>query len=157
MRFAGRCSTEVAMLSQLSRCRQRPSRGRSNKMRRFTRREDGAAALELAIVLPILLVLLAFVAPLVKFGYDYMVLQRAAAHGVRYASRADINPQVRSDGSLGRRPLPSEVKAFVSSSSNGKVAATAVSVDPNPTLALPGEQITVTVNYPMSYGPLAEI
>lgn len=126
-------------------------------MRRSTRREEGAAALELAIILPILLVLLAFVAPLVKFGYDYMVLQRAAAHGVRYASRADINPQVRSDGTLGRRPLPGEVKTFVSDSSNGKVAATAVSVDPNPALALPGEQITVTVAYPMSYGPLAEI
>jgi Flp pilus assembly protein TadG len=126
-------------------------------MRRLTRREDGAAALELAIILPLLLVLLAFVAPLAKFGYDYMVLQRAAAHGVRYASRADINPQVRSDGSLGRRPLPSEVQAFVAASSNGKVAASDVTVNPNPKLSLPGEQITVTVAYPMSYGPLAEI
>lgn len=126
-------------------------------MRRFTRREEGAAAMELAIILPLLLVLMAFVAPLVKFGYDYMVVQRAAAHGVRFASRADINPQLRSDGSLGRRPLAAEVKSFVADSSNGKVGAASVSVNPVPSLALPGEQITVTVDYPMSYGPLAEI
>lgn len=126
-------------------------------MRRYMRREEGAAALEFGIILPILLVLLAFLAPVVKFGYDYMVLQRAVAHGVRYASRADINPTVRSDGSLGRRPLPSEVKSFVSASSNGKVQASGVDVTPDPTLALPGEQITVEIDYELSYGPLADI
>jgi hypothetical protein len=126
-------------------------------MRRILRRDDGAAALEFAIILPILLALLAFVAPFIKFGYDYMVLQRAVAHGVRYASRADINPVVRSDGSVGRRPLPSEVKTFVSNSSNGKVLASTVDVTPNPTLAVPGELITVEVDYEMSYGPLADI
>ena len=126
-------------------------------MRRLVRREEGAAALELGIILPILMVFLAFVAPVIKFGYDYMVLQRAVSHGVRYASRVDINPITRSDGSSGRRPLPSEVKAFVSDSSNGKVLADTVDVTPNPTLALPGEQITVAVDYELSYGPLADI
>ena len=126
-------------------------------MHRVLRRDDGSAAVELSIILPILLVLMAFVAPLVKFGYDYMVLQRAVSHGVRYASRADVNPVVRADGSVGRRPLPSEVKTFVSNSSNGKVLATTVAVTPNPTLAVPGELITVEVDYQLSYGPLAGI
>lgn len=126
-------------------------------MRRYIRREEGSAAVEFGIILPVLLVLLAFLAPVVKFGYDYMVVQRAAAHGVRYASRADINPVVRSDGSVGRRPLPSEVKAFVSDSSNGKVLASGVQVTPNPSLAMPGEPIEVTVDYTVSYGPLVDI
>lgn len=126
-------------------------------MRRLLRREEGAAALELGLVLPVLIVLLAMIAPLIKFGYDYMIVQRAAAHGVRYASRADINPQIRADGSLGRRPLPSEVASFVSDSSDGKVSASTVSVNPDPSKALPGEQIVVTIDYPMSYGPLAEV
>ena len=126
-------------------------------MRRYFRREEGAAALELGIILPILLVLFAFVAPFIKFGYDYMVLQRAVSHGVRYASRVDVNPVVRSDGTIGRRPLPAEVKSFVASSSNGKVQAATVTVDPNPSLALPGEQITVKVDYVLSFGALADI
>jgi Flp pilus assembly protein TadG len=126
-------------------------------MRRLLRREEGAAALEFGLVLPVLLVLLAMVAPLIKFGYDYMIVQRAAAHGVRYASRTDINPQLRSNGTLGRRPIPSEVASFVSASANGKVSAANVSVAPDPSKALPGEQIKVTINYPMSYGPLADI
>jgi hypothetical protein len=126
-------------------------------MRRLVRREEGAAAVEFGIILPILMVFLAFVAPVIKFGYDYMVLQRAVSHGVRYASRADINPIVRSDGSTGRRPVPSEVKEFVSDSSNGKVLAETVDVTPNPALALPGELITVAVDYELSYGPLADI
>ena len=126
-------------------------------MRRFMRREEGAAAVEFGIILPILLVLLAFVAPFIKFGYDYMVLQRAVSHGVRYASRADVNPVERSDGSLGRRPLPSEVQSFVADSSNGKVLANTVSVTPNPTAALPGEPIVVEVDYEFTYGPLADI
>ena len=113
--------------------------------------------MEFGLIVPVLLVMLAFVAPLIKFGYDYMVVQRAVSHGVRYASRADVNPQVRADGSLGRRPLPGEVRSFVADSSNGMVSAADVQVSPDPSKALPGEQITVTVSYPLNYGPLAEI
>lgn len=126
-------------------------------MRRLRRSEDGAAALEFGLILPILLVFLAFVAPLVKYGYDYMVLQRAAAHGVRYASRADVNVRERADGTLGRRPLPSEVASFVSDSSGGVVDSAAVSVTPDPTMALPGEPITVAIDHTFSYGVLADV
>jgi Flp pilus assembly protein TadG len=125
-------------------------------MLRRTRREDGAAAVEFAIVLPLLLVFLALVAPLVQFGYEYMVLQRAASHGVRYASRADVNPRVVEGGPT-RRPSVDEVAQFVSDSANGRVAANQVTVTPNPRLALPGELITVSVDYEVSYGPLAGV
>ncbi|HVL50860.1 MAG TPA: TadE/TadG family type IV pilus assembly protein, partial [Actinomycetota bacterium] len=91
--------------------------------------EEGTAAMELGIILPLLLVLAALVAPLVKFGYDYMEVQRAASHGVRYATRADVN--ARPDG-LGRRPREADVRQFVSDSSGGKVSAAAVSVVPDP-------------------------
>jgi Flp pilus assembly protein TadG len=126
-------------------------------MRRLVSREEGTAAVELGMILPILLVFLAFFGPLVKFGYEYMVLQRAVSHGVRYASRADVNAQTRSDGSVGRRPIPAEVRSFVSDSADGMVPAAAVDVTPDPTLTLPGEQITVTVEHQLSFGPLADI
>ena len=127
-------------------------------MHTIVRREDGAAAMELGIVLPLLLVLMAFVAPLVKFGYDYMVIQRAAAHGVRFASRADVNVRYAEDGvTLTRRPTPSEVAKFVGDSSDGMIDPGQVAVFPNPSSALPGERIEVTVDHTISYGPLAEI
>lgn len=126
-------------------------------IRKLSRGERGAAAVEFAMVLPVLLLFLTAMAPLIKFGYDYMVVQRAAAHGVRYASRADVNPRVAADGSLTRRPSNSEIAQFVSDSSNGMVAATDVTIAPPPSLALPGEQIVVTVNHEISYGSLAEI
>lgn len=120
------------------------------------RGEDGVIAVEFGLILPILLVFLAAVAPLVKFGYDYMVVQRATAHGVRFASRADVNAR-SVDGSLVRRPSAGEVAAFVSDSSNGKVDSSAVTVVPNPRQALPGEAINVSVDFTVSYGPLAGI
>ncbi len=127
-------------------------------MRALRRREEGAAAVELGIILPILLVLLAFVAPLIKFGYDYMILQRAASHGVRFASRADANVRyAEDDGALTRRPTQTEVANFVRDSSDGKVDPLQVEVVPSPRSALPGEPITVTVGHTISYGPLAEI
>lgn len=125
-------------------------------MHRLRRNEQGAAAVEFSMILPLLLVFIAMVGPLAKFGYDYMVVQRAASHGVRFASRADVNSRL-ADGTLVRRPSPSEVAAFVSDSSGGKIDPASVTVEPNPRQALPGEMITIGVGYTVSYGPLAGI
>lgn len=123
------------------------------------RREEGAASMELGIVLPILLILLALVAPLVKAGFEYMVLQRAVAHGVRYASRADVNARRLPDGrSYSRRPSPEEVAAFVKDAASPITIDPAdVTVSPNPMLSLPGEPIVVTARNTVTYGPLASI
>ncbi len=127
-------------------------------MRKFVRRDEGAAAVELSIVLPILMVFLAFVAPIIKFGYEYMVIQRAAAHGVRYASRTDPNARYAEDGvTLTRRPSSGEVRQFVSDSSDGTIDPAAVEVNPSPMFAVPGELVTVTIAHEMDYGPLADI
>ncbi|CAN5888940.1 hypothetical protein BH23ACT12_BH23ACT12_05550 [soil metagenome] len=122
------------------------------------RKEKGSAAVELAIILPVLMMLFAMIAPFVKFGFDYMVVQRAASHGVRYASRADVNGRTAADSATAvRRPSPTEVANFVRDSSNGKVTPASVTVTPNPRQAVPGEPITVAVVYQMSYGPLTQI
>jgi Flp pilus assembly protein TadG len=121
------------------------------------RREDGAAALEFGLVLPILLVIVTGMAPLVKAGYEYMVLQRAVSHGVRFASRADVNP--RSDGgTLTRRPSPGEVKSFVVNAAQPlNIAPGNVTVSPNPREALPGEQIEITASHTISFGVIGDI
>lgn len=121
------------------------------------RSEEGGATVEFALVLPILLAMIVFMAPLVKAGYEYMVLQRAVAHGVRFASRADVNP--RNDGGvLTRRPSQAEVQQFVITAAQ-PIGMTPgdITVSPNPRLAVPGEQIVVTANYTISFGVLADI
>lgn len=126
-------------------------------LRRIRGGEEGAAAVEFGLILPIMLVLLAFVAPIVKSGYEYMVLQRAVSHGVRYASRVDVNPRSDGAGGLTRRPSPEEVKQFVVDSAQPlQVALADITVNPNPRSVLPGAQIEVSAVYLMDYGVMAD-
>lgn len=127
-------------------------------MLRRTHGEEGAAAVEFAMILSILLMLFTFVAPLVKSGYEYMVLQRAVSHGVRYASRVDVNPRSDGAGGLTRRPSPAEVRQFVIDAAQPlSVTAGNIAVNPNPRTAMPGAQIEVKADYMMSYGVLGQI
>jgi hypothetical protein len=124
------------------------------------RREDGAAALEFGLVLPILLIVAAMTFPLLKAGYEYIALSRAVSHGVRYASRADENARYAPDGvTLTRRPTASEVDAYVRDAVGPELSdnVTAVTVTPEPFGALPGEPIDITATYQVSYGVLADI
>lgn len=121
-------------------------------MRRL-RAESGGATMEFALLLPLLMLLLATAAPVVKAGWEYMVLDRAVAHGVRYASRVDVNARTFSGG-LTRRPTAEEVQAFVRQTA-APLLPSAVTVTPEPTSALPGEQITVEATYEISFAGVA--
>ncbi|MGQ0679283.1 MAG: TadE/TadG family type IV pilus assembly protein [Actinomycetota bacterium] len=126
-------------------------------MARRARGEKGAATVELALVLPVLLVLMAFVAPIVRGGYEYMVLQRAVSHGVRYATRVDVNPRSDGAGGLTRRPSVAEVRQFVVSAADPlQITTGQIQVTPNPRLALPGGQVEVTADYTIDYGVMAD-
>jgi Flp pilus assembly protein TadG len=118
------------------------------------RHEDGMAALELGLLLPILLLLLAFVVPVVQAGWEYMVVSRAASHGVRYATRVDTNPRMSPAGYLTRRPTAGEVEAFVRDAAS-PLQLSSVEVSPEPTSTLPDEVVTVRTKYIVSFGPLA--
>ncbi|HYZ91198.1 MAG TPA: hypothetical protein VFA34_02250 [Actinomycetota bacterium] len=118
------------------------------------RREDGVAAVELGLLLPVLLLLLTVVMPLIKGGWEYMVVSRATAHGIRYATRADPNAHLTSGGMLTRRPTAAEVDAFVRDAAD-PIALTSVSVTPEPAGSLPGEVITLRARYQVTFGPLA--
>lgn len=124
-------------------------------MLRIARREEGASVIELAFVLPVLLLVFAATVPVVKSGWEYLSLTRATAHGVRYASRVDVNARESSVG-LTRRPTADEVEAFVRDAAGG-LNLDSVTVTPEPAGALPGEAITVTATYEFTYGPLADI
>ena len=121
---------------------------------RSLRRDDGISTLELAFVLPVLLFLLTLVVPLVMAGWEYMVVSRAAAHGIRYATRVDPNPRVSDSGVLTRRPTSTEVQDFVRDSAS-PLALSSVTVSPEPIATLPGDLITVRATRTVTFGPLA--
>ena len=125
-------------------------------MIRSLRRDDGVSTLELGMILPVLLLILTVVMPVVKAGWEYMVVSRASAHGIRYATRVDPNARVSASGTLTRRPTTAEVETFVRESAS-PLNLGSVSVSPEPATTLPGDLVTVRTTYTVGFGPLAGI
>lgn len=121
-------------------------------MRRL-RDDAGTATLEFGLLLPVFMLLLVVAAPVIKAGWEYTVLDRAVAHGVRYASRVDVNARTYSGG-LTRRPTSAEIEAFVRESA-APLSPSSVWVSPEPISALPGEAVTVSATYEISFAGVA--
>jgi hypothetical protein len=119
------------------------------------RADDGLSTLELGLVLPVFLVLLSIVMPIVDAGRQYVTATRAAAAGIRYATRVDVNPRIADDGTLTRRPSATEIAAFVEDAASD-VDLQAVTTSPEPRSSLSGDLITVRVTYRTTFGPVAE-
>lgn len=62
-----------------------------NKLRRFGRHDGGSQLVELAIVIPIFLVLFATTAEFGRFFYEYTTLAKATRAGSRYLITAAVN------------------------------------------------------------------
>jgi Flp pilus assembly protein TadG len=119
------------------------------------RDDSGAATLEFGVLLPLLLLLLVAAVPVIKAGWEFMILDRAVAHGVRYASRVDVNARSFSGG-LTRRPTAAEVQTFVQQAAS-PLAPSSVTVSPDPTSAMPGERITVAATHEITLGGIADV
>jgi len=123
------------------------------------RNDRGTAAMELSLLLPALLIILMVAVPLVAQGWDYLVVTGATANGIRYATRVDQNARTASNfancsvSSPTRRPSGCEVQAFISQAASP--LGVSVTVNPDPTLTLPGEPITVTSTYTVQF-PMAK-
>jgi hypothetical protein len=125
-------------------------------LRAVLRRQDGVSTLELGLLLPILLLLLTAVVPIVKAGWEYMVVSRASAHGIRYATRVDTNARMSDKNFLTRRPTATEVESFVRDAAR-PLQLTTVTVSPEPAGLLPGEIVTVRARYLVNFGPLGSL
>jgi hypothetical protein len=96
-------------------------------------------------------------------GWEYMVMNRASAHGVRYATKVEVNARCdgtvdevgRCEGELRRRPTTEEVELFVRDAVR-PLSVDSVSVRPDPSSSLPGELVTVTITNELSFGLLGE-
>src|SRR5688572_17773041 len=67
---------------------------RSLNLHGFVRNERGIQLVELAIVLPVLLILFAATAEFGRFFYEYTTLSKAARNGTRYVATGAVCPNV---------------------------------------------------------------
>lgn len=110
------------------------------------RREDGIAALELALSLSVLFGVLALVLPLAFALREQIRLERSVGQTTRFATRAYF--QENPGGTVERRPSTASVReeATRAMTSNGVQTPTSVTVDLAPT-TLPvrsGQRVTIT-------------
>jgi Flp pilus assembly protein TadG len=115
------------------------------------RRDRGAAALELALLLPVLFAVLALTFPLGQAFIEKMRVGRAAGTAERFASAAPNTPAY---GASGRRPSAGEVvkaanDAYVGD--GGSLTGFNVQVSPG---TRPGDVVAVHAEKQVDLGPL---
>jgi hypothetical protein len=131
-----------------------------------SRGERGSQAVELALVALVLLLVASALAPMAELALAQTRLSRAAADGLRFATRALPNPCVPGSagcpfteaaacsGGARRWPSQNEVTGFVRAAAGEDVALT-VTVSPSPCLASSGQAISLTLERTHDLGPLA--
>lgn len=130
------------------------------------RSERGSQAVELALVALMLLLVASALAPIADLALTQTRLSRAAADGLRFATRALPNPCVPGSpgcpfteaaacgGGARRWPSQNEVTGFVRDAA-GEDAALTVTVTPSPCLATSGQAISLVLERTHDLGPLA--
>jgi Flp pilus assembly protein TadG len=121
--------------------------------RRRLRAERGVAAVELALMLPVVVFLVMTAVPSVAAVIAYVDLSEASEAGARYATAAHLDPE---NPTVYRfRPDAAGVAAYLRRIS--EVSLDSVSVTPDPSNALPGTEVTITLTHHVSFGPLARV
>ena len=119
-------------------------------IRRRLGSERGAAMVEAALILPVLVFLAMTATPVVSMTLSYVELNEVSEAGARYATAAHLDPE---NPTVYRfRPDAAGVVAYVRRISD--VPLETVTVTPDPATAFPGTQITVTVTHRVSFGPV---
>jgi Flp pilus assembly protein TadG len=120
--------------------------------------ERGAAALEMALVLTVLLAVIALVAPLGEIFQQRIRLERVAGSTARFATTV---PDRARYGSVARRPTTAEVVAEAqrawNATGSGPAMAITTTVSKSPATAKPGDQIDVTVGTTVNLGPFGSV
>lgn len=115
--------------------------------------ERGASAVELALLLPLVALLVAIGVSTVSFVSARIHVDAVSASASRYATRAAADP-TRAEG-WRMRPTAAEVAAHVAATS--RLPVETVSVSPEPALATPGAEVTVEITSIHEPGPLAAV
>lgn len=116
------------------------------------RSEHGAAAVELALFLPMLVLLVAASVGAVRMVADQNHLNQVTESAARFATRSAIDPM--NPELYSTRRTTAAVVAYVEQLADLPVLG--VVVTPDPTLAYPGDDVTVSVTVQHDAGPLAD-
>ena len=120
-------------------------------MSRHQRRDHGAAAIELALLLPVLFAVLALTFPLGQAFIEKMRVGRAAGTAERFASATPNSPAY---GASARRPSTDDVVAAANDAytgDGGSLSGFSVQVSPG---SRPGDVVTVHTEKKVDLGPL---
>jgi Flp pilus assembly protein TadG len=109
-------------------------------------RDSGAAAVEFALVLPVLLLVVFAIIDFGRMYWEQVTLTSAAREGVRIAALGESNPTVVRSKTLGAAPGIDAADITVSLD-----GTTVTSTSPDGTACTPGEQVTVTATTDFSY------
>jgi Flp pilus assembly protein TadG len=117
-------------------------------LNRFRRDEQGVQLLEMAIVIPIMLVLFAAVAEFGRYFYEYTTLAKASRLGARYMISKSLNSSVNYEA------IAKNIVVYGNATGSGSPILNGLTVDnvqvtyTGPVPSVP-ETVTVTiVNYP---------
>ncbi len=116
------------------------------------REQRGAAAVEMAIFVPLLVFLFTGAAFVVRLVLGYHALVDLSETGARYASRAQLDPDT---GEYRFRPTAAQVTAYIQSVADERgLDLEGASVSPDPSTAFPGTPITISVTAVVDRGVL---
>ncbi|HUR49438.1 MAG TPA: TadE/TadG family type IV pilus assembly protein [Acidimicrobiales bacterium] len=118
-----------------------------------TQREGRAAAVELALFTPLLVLLLLAALGVTEYVADRRHLSYVTEQAARFA--AGRAPEPGSPRPPGVRPTPEAVAAYVAEISD--LPLVEVTVTPDPALLFPGAPVTVGVTLHHDIGPIADI
>ncbi|WP_206810778.1 TadE/TadG family type IV pilus assembly protein [Paradesulfitobacterium ferrireducens] len=104
-------------------------------VRRRWRTEEGQAALELALVIPLLLLLLFAVTEMGRVGYAYITVNNAARAGARVASVGGNDQDI--------------LTTIQNSASFLNPTSLMVQISPGESVRQSGEDVTIEVEYPV--------
>lgn len=124
------------------------------------RREDGVAAVELALIGGVLLLLVSTLVPILQAVVAYNDLSRATAEGLRYAVHAAPNPVVGADDcpTLTRWPSSQQVRAQVEASLGRQLDVFDVAPKSPCTIRFDEDRrVVVTASIDQDLGPLAAV
>ena len=117
------------------------------------RDERGVAAVEFALLLPVVVFLAIAGATLVRLFVDHGDVTQLSSSAARYATRHGLDPD--RPGVYRFRPTAAEVEAYVRRIAT--VPVDSVTVSPDPSTALPNTLITVTITTHSDAGPLGAV